>query len=295
MKKTIAFLLMLLLLFSCSACGKDDQRNEGSGDSETEQQQPQDDDVQSEDSTDAPGKIVLDGTPVRWDEFPMPTAETFGLTGEDAIIYNAIAQVYNPKVYADTFSQSPEDVTDLSLPAFEIYEKSKSENGNTIYYGVFYECDYYNLGSDLADLNNPVYSLVKGKSPANLTIDAQGNFVDFEQTPESSNAPYGDIRRVCGPMTELADFLCGETETYSKEPLKVPDLNAEAKRKDRLIEITADGKISDDELEDFLYIQEELERISITVETLQLWAEKMLAAGVIDEARYEAYRSRKKT
>lgn len=39
---------------------------------------------------------------------------------------------------------------------------------------------------------------------------------------------YGDIRRVCGPMTELADFLCGETETYSKEPLKVPDLNAEA-------------------------------------------------------------------
>ena len=121
MKKTIAFLLMLLLLFSCSACGKDDQRNEGSGDSETEQQQPQDDDVQSEDSTDAPGKIVLDGTPVRWDEFPMPTAETFGLTGEDAIIYNAIAQVYNPKVYADTFSQSPEDVTDLSLPAFEIY------------------------------------------------------------------------------------------------------------------------------------------------------------------------------
>ena len=101
MKKTIAFLLMLLLLFSCSACGKDDQRNEGSGDSETEQQQPQDDNVQSEDSTDAPGKIVLDGTPVRWDEFPMPTAETFGLTGEDAIIYNAIAQVYNPKVYEE--------------------------------------------------------------------------------------------------------------------------------------------------------------------------------------------------
>lgn len=228
MKKTIAFLLMLLLLFSCSACGKDNQRNEEPGDSETEQQQTQDDNVQSEDSTDPQEKIVLDGTPVRWDEFPMPTAETFGLTGEDAIIYNAIAQVYNPKVYADTFSQSPEDITDLSLPAFEIYEKSESENGDSIYYGVFYECDYYNLGSGLEDLSNPVYSLAKGKSPANLTIDAQGNFVDFEQTPESSNDPYGDIRRVCGPMTELSDFLCGETETYSKEPHKVPDLDAEA-------------------------------------------------------------------
>ena len=61
----------------------------------------------------------------------------------------------------------------------------------------------------------------------------------------------------------------------------------------RLVD-TAIG-LPDDELEDFLYIQEELERISITVETLQLWAEKMLATGVIDEARYEAYRSRKKT
>ena len=72
-------------------------------------------------------------------------------------------------------------------------------------------------------------------------------------------------------------------------------LNAMSKRKERLIEITADGVIDENEVEDFVFIQQELERISITVETLQLWAEKMLATGVIDEARYEAYRSRKKT
>lgn len=68
-------------------------------------------------------------------------------------------------------------------------------------------------------------------------------------------------------------------------------LNAMGKRKDRLIEITADGVVAEDELEDFVFIQEELERISITVETLQLWAEQMLATGVIDRERYEAYRS----
>ena len=67
-------------------------------------------------------------------------------------------------------------------------------------------------------------------------------------------------------------------------------LNSVNKQKDRLIEITADGKISGDEIDDFIYIQEELERISITVETLQLWAEKMLANGVIDA---EAYNARK--
>lgn len=42
-------------------------------------------------------------------------------------------------------------------------------------------------------------------------------------------------------------------------------LNSVSKQKDRLIEITADGKISGDELEDFIFIQEELERISNTV------------------------------
>ena len=67
-------------------------------------------------------------------------------------------------------------------------------------------------------------------------------------------------------------------------------LNAVHKQKDRLIEIAADGKITGDEIDDFIYIQEELERISITVETLQLWSEKMLANGVIDP---DAYHSKK--
>ncbi len=65
-------------------------------------------------------------------------------------------------------------------------------------------------------------------------------------------------------------------------------LNSMNKKKERLIEITADGTISGDELEDFIFIQEELERISITVETLQLWSEKMLATGVIDVGQYNA-------
>ena len=65
-------------------------------------------------------------------------------------------------------------------------------------------------------------------------------------------------------------------------------LNSVNKTKDRLIEIAADGVISDDEIDDFIHIQEDLERISVTVETLQLWAEKMLANGVIDPDQYYA-------
>ena len=63
-------------------------------------------------------------------------------------------------------------------------------------------------------------------------------------------------------------------------------LNAMDRKKERLIEIAADGTISKDEIDDFVRIQKELECISITVETLQLWVEKMLANGRIDTEAY---------
>ena len=69
-------------------------------------------------------------------------------------------------------------------------------------------------------------------------------------------------------------------------------LNSVNKTRDRLIEIAADGVISDDEIDDFIQIQNELERISITAETLQLWAEKMLANGIIDADQYYARKNR---
>ena len=65
-------------------------------------------------------------------------------------------------------------------------------------------------------------------------------------------------------------------------------LNTMNKEKERLIEITVDGKITGDELTDFIHIQKELEKISIAVETLQLWSEKLLATGAIDADAYRA-------
>lgn len=58
-------------------------------------------------------------------------------------------------------------------------------------------------------------------------------------------------------------------------------------KKARLMEILADGKIGDDELDDFIYIQKELDRVSVTVEALQLWCEKMMGEGKIDKEKYE--------
>ena len=64
--------------------------------------------------------------------------------------------------------------------------------------------------------------------------------------------------------------------------------NSVQRSRDRLIEITVDGQIARDEIQDFIHIQQELERISICVETLQLWSEQMLATGKIDPQLYQA-------
>ncbi len=64
-------------------------------------------------------------------------------------------------------------------------------------------------------------------------------------------------------------------------------LNSIEKRKERIIEIAFDGTVRKEELEDFVHIQKELEKISVTVEALQLWTEKMISLGLIDAKNYQ--------
>ena len=64
-------------------------------------------------------------------------------------------------------------------------------------------------------------------------------------------------------------------------------VNTMKNKQDRLIEIAADGEITDEELLDFIRIREDLSRISVTAQALTLWTEKMIAEGKIDWNRYE--------
>ena len=68
-------------------------------------------------------------------------------------------------------------------------------------------------------------------------------------------------------------------------------LNRMRSQQDLLIEITSDGVIGKDEIPDFIRIQEDLKRISVTAETLRLWVEQKLASGDIDKDAYREARS----
>ena len=66
----------------------------------------------------------------------------------------------------------------------------------------------------------------------------------------------------------------------------VVGLNKVQANRDRLMEITVDGKITDDELEEFVSIQKELKKISIAIDTLKLWTEEMVMSGKINMKKY---------
>ena len=53
--------------------------------------------------------------------------------------------------------------------------------------------------------------------------------------------------------------------------------------KERLIEITVDGEVSEDEIPDFLKIKHELAKMVMAIESLNLWIDQTIATGKIDK------------
>ena len=60
-------------------------------------------------------------------------------------------------------------------------------------------------------------------------------------------------------------------------------MNKLTREKERLVEISVDGQISDDELADFVRIRYELDTIAATVDALPLWVNNTIAVNGIDK------------
>ena len=63
----------------------------------------------------------------------------------------------------------------------------------------------------------------------------------------------------------------------------IATLNSIDKNKNRLIEITVDGKIHDDELPDFIQIKNELDKMALTIDSLRLWIDNAIADGQLNK------------
>lgn len=60
-------------------------------------------------------------------------------------------------------------------------------------------------------------------------------------------------------------------------------LNKLSREKERLIEITVDGELTEEELPDFLKIKEELEKMALAIDSLNLWIDNTIATGKISK------------
>lgn len=67
----------------------------------------------------------------------------------------------------------------------------------------------------------------------------------------------------------------------------VDTINSLEHQKNRLIEITSDSSVQADEMEDFLLIKKELERISEACESLKLWIENKKMLGELQTGQPE--------
>lgn len=89
------------------------------------------------------------------------------------------------------------------------------------------------------------------------------------------------------PELEMKDLRQITLEMLAK-------LNKMRERQDRLIEISVDGRVNDNEIDDFVDIQQNLQEISDLADTLNLWIQKTVENDNIDMEKYNACRERKK-
>ena len=118
----------------------------------------------------------------------------------------------------------------------------------------------------------------------------------IEKIEREKSAPHPDEIIVMADAYKkpaLCNFFCStqcplgqeyipqvEVKDLSQITLEIlATLNRLNKEKDRMIEITADGVIEEDEMEDFTRIRKQLAQISMTVDSLQLWIDNAIASG----------------
>ena len=138
-----------------------------------------------------------------------------------------------------------------------------------------------------------------------LTREKASELLEFisadriEKIESEKSMPHPDeILRMsqCYKAPDLCNYYCTHECPIGKEYIPeiqlkdlsqivlemLASLNTLNREKERLIEITVDGEITEDEYQDFAQIQSQLKKIAESVSSLQLWVEKTMAEGKND-------------
>lgn len=161
------------------------------------------------------------------------------------------------------------------------------------------------MGRKSTKENKNIYQI--SRETAGLTREAASDALDFisadriEKIESEKSYPHPDeilALAECYKNPSLCNYYCSHEcpigqeyvpEIESKDLCKITlemlsTLNTLSAEKERLIEIASDGKLTEDEIPDFLEIKDNLENMSLAIEALKLWVENTIASGEIDKS-----------
>ena len=161
------------------------------------------------------------------------------------------------------------------------------------------------MGRKSTKENKNIYQI--SRENAELTRDAAAEQLEFissdriEKIENEKSLPHPDeilAMADCYKNPALCNYYCSHECPIGQEYIPevaakdlsvitlemLSTLNTLAKEKDRMIDIAADGKVTEDEISDFLRIKDNLESMSLTIESLKLWVEKTIASSEIDKS-----------
>lgn len=218
-KKTWILIALCLLL---TACGADapavpaDPSEEPPVETPAETPEESPAETAADEGTAQPAKIRLNGEVIPWDQFPIPEAEAFCLTGEDASLYEAAVSQFNREKTPEYFTSDGD--LDLILPSVSVFGKYTTDEGNTAYVVNFVKCFFYDLGSGLADLNNPVYTSYYMNNLASFTLDQGGSLIAFDELSDGEDD--SAVYEIC-PLFRLVLPKAASSNHSSKYPKRV--------------------------------------------------------------------------
>lgn len=161
------------------------------------------------------------------------------------------------------------------------------------------------MGRKSTKENKNVYQ--ESRENAGLTRDAASEVLEFisadrlVKIENDSSAPHPDeiLAMAKGYKNpSLCNFYCSHEcpigqeyvpEVQSKALSQITlemlsTINTLSREKERLIEISLDGKITDDEIPDFLSIKSKLDEMALAIDSLRLWIDNAIANGEIDSS-----------
>lgn len=160
------------------------------------------------------------------------------------------------------------------------------------------------MGRKSTKENKNIYQT--SREAINLTRESAAEVLEFispdriEKIESEKSLPHPDeilAMADCYKNPSLCNYYCSHECPIGQEyvpEVKFKDLsqitlemlaslNSLNRDKNRLIEITVDGTITKDEVEDFQKIQTQLTQISMAIDSLQLWVQKAIADGKIEQ------------